>query len=618
MPNVIYYEVQKPEVNQIIKPQFLEVISNARTRRPKVVSVKGRPVEITKPFPSPVDWRDHPIYFLMIDRFNNPETGPNKVWDEDCWEFQGGKINGIREELDYLKDLGVGAIWMTPPFKNPQSTDSYHGYGIQDFLSIDSNFGTEQELQDLVDEAHARGMYVIFDIVINHAGNVFGYHLHNGCVAEAPWRDYEYDICRGGNGTPDVFPQDLSHKEFFRRKGKMREGEEHELKGDFYSLKEFKTEKSEYSSVHGFYHPVQDILIKIYEYVIARYDIDGFRIDTLKHVEREFARIFGNAVREFALSIGKENFFTFGEVWASDEKIAKYTGRFASDPDDLVGVEASLDFPVFSKLPGVVKGFNAPSELAYLFDYRKNLHRGRKNNQVLISSHGEVSRFFVTFLDNHDQKHRFRYAPSTGPYIYDSQFVMGIASLFALQGIPCLYYGTEQGLRGFGNHLESVREALWGNTNGGQQPNAFDTNNQFFKAVKEIATVRKQNPALRYGRQYFRQVSGNGREFGLSCYKPGILAFSRILNDIEVIVVANASVNNSFSGFVIVDYSLNPPHKRMNILYSNKDKSNTTAGMVMEKPKYSVLIHEIEGYTTNGPARVLPISLEPMEIQFIG
>ena len=98
MSNVIYYEVQKPEVNQIIKPEFLEVISNARTRQQKVVTVDGMPVEITKPFPSPIDWRDHPIYFLMIDRFNNPDSAPNKVWDEECWEFQGGKINGIRNQ----------------------------------------------------------------------------------------------------------------------------------------------------------------------------------------------------------------------------------------------------------------------------------------------------------------------------------------------------------------------------------------------------------------------------------------------------------------------------------------------------------------------------------------
>lgn len=612
MPNLIYYEVQKPEVNQIIKPGFLSVIDKAKTKQVKKVKVEGKSVEITKPFSSPEDWRDHPIYFLMIDRFNNPDRPPAHLpFDDNFGNFQGGKIKGVRNKLDYLKSLGVGAIWMTPVFKNCPESGSYHGYGIQDFATIDPRFGSDQELQDLIDEAHARGIHVIFDVIINHAGNIFGYNINNQCSVDAPWQDSKYDICTGnGNGEPVVFPEDFSHKEFFRRQGKMRPGEEHELMGDFFTLKEFETEKSEYSTVHGYYRPVQDILIKMHQYIIAKFDIDGFRIDTLKHVGRNFSRVFGTAIREFALSIGKRNFFTFGEVWSDEKKIARYTGRFASDPDDLIGVEAALDFPLFNNLPNVVKGFKSPSDLANMFEYRKNLHRGDEH-QVVINSHGEASKYFVTFLDNHDQHARFRYAPSTEPFQYDDQLFMGIVSLFALQGIPCLYYGTEQGLCGRGSGDQSVREALWG------KPNAFDTNSHFFKVVQDISLVRNQNPALRYGRQYFRQVSENSRDFAISSTAPGILAFSRILNDTEMIIIANPSTNNNYTGYVIVDFSLNPQHKIMNILYSNKGKSNTSSGSVIEKPQGNVQIQEINGGTTYGPARILPFSLTPMEIQIL-
>ena len=80
----------------------------------------------------------------------------------------------------------------------------------------------------------------------------------------------------------------------------------------------------------------------------------------------------------------------------------------------------------------------------------------------MLSSHGEAGRFFVTFLDNHDMKERFRAAAADGPDLFDPQVMLGIAVLFGLQGIPCLYYGTEQGLHGRGDSDQFVREALWG------------------------------------------------------------------------------------------------------------------------------------------------------------
>ena len=111
--------------------------------------------------PSPGDWRDHWIYFLITDRFNDPVAQPREQWDAPVGTFQGGTFNGIRDQLDYLKDLGVGALWISPVLKNPQYDKyAHHGYGVQDFLSIDPRFASDpnraRENPELVETGHLR------------------------------------------------------------------------------------------------------------------------------------------------------------------------------------------------------------------------------------------------------------------------------------------------------------------------------------------------------------------------------------------------------------------------------------------------------------------------------
>src|SRR3712207_4966730 len=150
-------------------------------------------------------------------------------------------------------------------------------------------------------------------------------------------------------------------------------------------------------------------------------------------------------MREFALEIGKKNFFTFGEVYDNEETIARFIGRHAMDRGDLTGIDAALDFPLFYVLPWVAKGFLPPLDAVRVFEHRKEIQRG------IVSSHSEASRYFVTFLDNHDQRQRFRFSDPAEPNRYDDQVSLAAACLFSLQGIPCLYYGTEQGLSGRGD-----------------------------------------------------------------------------------------------------------------------------------------------------------------------
>jgi glycosidase len=600
--------------DSLFSSEFQSVFSQAR-------DTGGTP----KAFPSPIDWRDQCIYFLMVDRFNNSKSAPRHqpFDDPNFFGFQGGNFAGIKNQLSYIKGLGAGAIWLSPVLKNvPFEDGTYHGYGIHHFLRADPRFAqdpahADDELRSLVDAAHQLGLYVILDIVLNHTGNVFAYQCEphedtctNSNGAEADFRPKERDIrWRDENGVarpewPDiktipsppanalVWPQELHDNSFFRRQGQP--GPADDTVGDFASLKQFRTD----------FVQLQQLLIRAYQYVIARFDIDGFRIDTLRYLKNALPLLFGNSVREFALSIGKKNFFTFGEVFVGDaeEQIASFIGRTTSDQTDMVGVDAALDYPLFFNLKPVVKGFSAPSDLVAMYHLRKKIEAN------VLSSHGDATRFFVTFLDNHDVKERIRFVQPGNEHQFDDQVTLGLACLYALPGIPCLYYGTEQGLHGKGTD-PAVREALWGGP--GFQQASF-----YYRQISQIAKVRASHPAMRYGRFYFRPISGDGQHFGISSFPQGILAFSRILMDQEVVVVANCSTSDTRGFDVIVDLTLNQKGDQFQVRYSNK-ATFTSPGSVEDKPAGSVSVQEVDGSTGTGPLRSMHVSLAPLEVQIL-
>jgi glycosidase len=603
------------------------------------VIVDGEPITIAKPFPSPADWRDTWIYFLMTDRFNSQKP-PQAPWDQKFNFRQGGTFAGVRSRLGYLEQLGVGAIWLSPVLKNSRPEKfafTYPGYTTQDFLNLDERFASdgtrataETELTALVDEAHARGIYVVLDIVLNHAGRVFDYLLENNSIVDSvplgremhvdwlngfgfPRSDWEDDgLPAVTKLSPDdaVWPVDLQHAEFFRRRGsKISDSPDASgfIPGDFGTMRqlvaEYDATVAGQESLRTKYgaQPVLSILIRAYQYLIAKYDIDGFRIDTVKYIRPEVVETFGNAMREYALSIGKKNFFTFGEIYDNEDQINRFIGRSGSDTDGF-GIDAALDFPLFFVLPRAAKGLAPVEAVRQVFEKRKAAEKG------LVSSHGEAGRYFVSFLDNHDQNERFN-----NPGTPQHQVTLGLALLFCLQGIPCVYYGTEQGLKGTNDgagrpvldSLESVREALWG------KPQAFDPTSEFYRELKLIADVRASEPALRYGRIYFRPVSGNGRDFGHSFGLGGLIAFSRILTDREVVVVANTSFDQPFQGSVLVDFDLSQRGRKFKIAYSNQGSMGET-----ETQMNSEQVSPVNG-TRGLPIASLPVSLKPQEVQVL-
>jgi glycosidase len=214
----------------------------------------------------------------------------------------------------------------------------------------------------------------------------------------------------------------------------------------------------------------------------------------------------------------------------------------------------------------------------------------------------------VTFLDNHDVKERLRFEDPTSPHRFDNQVTLGLGCLMALPGIPCVYYGTEQALKGRGND-EAVRECLWAS------PSGFDEKSFYYKQIKAMSTVREARPSLRYGRFYFRPLSGDGTQFGLSSFPHGVLAFSRILNDEEVLVVANTSTDTTLALHAIVDGSLNPQGAAFRVLYSNQD---TPASPAPVTRRTGVTVQEVDGSIGHGPVSTVQVTTRPMEVQILG
>jgi glycosidase len=237
------------------------------------------------------------------------------------------------------------------------------------------------------------------------------------------------------------------------------------------------------------------------------------------------------------------------------------------------------------------------------------MYQNRKGVEAnVLSSHGDATRYFVTFLDNHDVKERIRYVDPTDPTKFDDQVTLGLACLYCLPGIPCLYYGTEQGLHGSGSDA-AVREALWGGP-------GFDESSDFYQHIQQITAVRAQQSALRYGRFYFRPLSGDGATFGVSGFPQGVIAFSRILNDQEVVVAANTNPTQTQQLDLIVEIMLSSNGDAFDVLYSNQARPQAPQP-VRVLPQGTVTVHEVDGSIGTGPLHVIGVNLRPMEVQIL-
>lgn len=489
------------------------------------------------------DWRDEIIYQLLTDRFANGETRNDvRVSPGDLARYQGGDYQGIVDELDYLVDLGVTALWISPIVLNVDSdagVDGYHGYWQVDLERLNPHFGDLAALRSMVEACHARGIKVIVDIVTNHLGQVFYYDINlNGRPDESVFgsgstsplgRVTEYDPDYDPRGIqsftslgeagaapiqffqmPEIFrippgPAIFRQPEAYNRRGRVTDFNQPDqvVFGDFPGgLKDINTQNP----------TVRSELIRVFTNWVLFTNIDGYRIDTIKHVEYEFWEEFAPALRDNLRAAGKDNFLMFGEAFDGDDAlVGSYTqpGR----------LDSVFYFPQKFQVFGDVFMRGGPTtKIEELYAQRAEHYGDRPQNNGIGLAPQDV---LINFIDNHDLP-RFLFESSDVRALRAS-----LAYLLTEDGIPCIYYGTEQDFRG-GNDPAN-REVLW--------ETGLPTDGETFRWIARLNRIRARYTALRRGGFTIRWTTPRTGEE----QDAGIIAFERTTPEGDyALVVINA------------------------------------------------------------------------------
>ncbi|MER6749472.1 pullulanase-type alpha-1,6-glucosidase [Streptomyces fungicidicus] len=541
----------------------------ARGRRVAAVTVAALAVALVQPLAARADTPPAPpsdaklaksparhdltreqFYFVLPDRFANGDTGNDRGgltgsrlstgYDPtDKGFYQGGDLKGLTKNLDYIKGLGTTAIWMAPIFKNQpvqgtgdNASAGYHGYWITDFTQVDPHFGTNQDLENLIDKAHAKGMKVFFDVITNHTADVVDYqeksyeYLSKGAFPYLtkdgePFDDADY--ADGSSGFPRVdsgsFPRTpvvpgakkrvkvpswLNDPAMYHNRGDSTFAGESSEYGDFSGLDDLWTERPE----------VVDGMEKIYQRWVRDFDIDGFRIDTVKHVNMEFWTQWATALDAYAAKKGRDDFFMFGEVYSSDTNItAPYVTRGRLD--------ATLDFPFQEAARQYASQGGSARKLASVFgdDHKYTTDKANAYEQV-------------TFLGNHDMGRIGTFLTQDNPKASDAELLkkdmLANELMFLSRGNPVVYYGDEQGFTGAGGDKDA-RQTLFASrtadyldddligTDRTHAEDVYDTKAPLYRQISALAELRKAHPALTDGIQQERYASDGA----------GVYAFSR-------------------------------------------------------------------------------------------
>lgn len=533
--------------------------------------------------------QDEVVYFLLPDRFENGDTSNDRGglsggrlatgFDPASKAFyHGGDLKGLVSRLDYIQSLGATAIWLGPIYKNqavqgPPGHESagYHGYWITDFTRVDPHFGTAEDLHAFIAAAHDRGMKVYLDIITNHTADIIRYRE---CPTSAcPYRshaDYPYTRRGGITGepinagflgdeaphqtaenfakltrpdyayTPYVprgqehvkVPEWLNDPIYYHNRGNTTLSGESSTFGDFFGLDDLMTENPRV--VRGF--------IDIYGEWIERFGVDGFRIDTARHVNPEFWQQFVPAMLARARTAGIPNFHIFGEVNTSKMDPALLAVHTRVD-----GLPAVLDFAFAAAVRESVGGKAGTEVLATLFE-----------DDALYEGGAAAALQLPTFISNHDNG-RFGYfvqqlRPGISPDEALRRVLLAHAMLFTLRGVPVVYYGDEQGFAGQGGDQDARQDMfesqvasyrserpLGSAVAGGSH---FDAQHPLYRAIAGLAQLRSTQAALRRGQQIVRS---SGPE-------PGLFAVSRVDpdNGREILIAFNTSLT-ALSAQVLIE-----------------------------------------------------------------
>jgi glycosidase len=500
------------------------------------VSPSGAVLTALSQLPTQSSLASQRIYFVMPDRYANGVASNDAGGlsggraltgfdPTDTGYFHGGDLKGLAEHLQRIKDLGFTALWITPVLKQQavsQGSAGYHGYWGLDFTTVDPHLGTDQDFADLVASAHALGLKVYLDVVVNHTADVV--QLTGTSYTDIPYRDCHgktfnparYATTSSATKTtfpclkattmprvPFVLPGDrhakkpdwLNNPLNYHDRGNIDFGSCNQMcfeQGDFFGLDDLFTEKP--NVVNG--------LAQIYSSWITRFKVDGFRVDTAKHVNAGFFKVWVPKVGVAAASIGVKDFPIFGEVTLND---AVDLSEFVRDR----GLPQVLDFPFQQVAVAYASGASGARGLG---------HRLEDDDYFRLPNGIDPS--FTTFLGNHDMGRGamqvVQQAPGLSGEALVQRMLFAYDVLYLLRGAPAILYGDEVGMMGSGGDKAARQDMFptqvsdWQTeTRVGSPPigkgSAFDVaGNPLGVQMKSLAAVRDAHPELATGASVVR------------------------------------------------------------------------------------------------------------------
>lgn len=564
------------------------------------------------------------MYFVMTDRFhdadpenNNPPGCDPALHDphqKDISRYLGGDLRGLEKALQagYFNDLGVTALWLTPVVRNVWRSGydlggwktGYHGYWAQDWLDIDPHLtsrvsltgkpyaddanGRMEHYRDFVSLARSKGIRVIQDVVLNHAGPVFFYDANgdgvfdvsrkdewvqpfqrDGFHSNAKWADVpKWNASRtmpdgprellGGKIATRGILSDLS---VYGRKGfsndSLGKSDGEEVMCDFFSLRDFWT-----AGDGAHFDALVDEFVEIYRFYLTTVGVDGLRIDTVKHVHHEFWDAFTARLRE-RLGPAAADKLLFGEIYDGNPAVlGRYTWRSDWPARVDPALDSVLDFNFcftareYLRHPGGKFGTAHALEKSLAARDAVDPGKQRPFYNPNPGPDGLNSRQkMITFIENHDGLNRFRVAGVT-----ERRNRLAQALVMTLPGIPCLYYGTEFSLLDeegkIGEDGETGRMMFFRRKDGPTLQQVRESHP--FRDLSKLAAARGRLPLLRTGSVVPLWVdSGSGPE------DDGVFAFARANPEgSEFVVVAiNASDEPRSTGAAGMSMRLPPALK---------------------------------------------------------
>ena len=409
------------------------------------------------------------IYLLMPDRFANGDarndvvrgTKVGNIARDSMYARHGGDLKGISDHFDYLKNLGVTAVWPTPIIENNQPKASYHGYALTDYYNVDPRYGTNEDYAALVRQAHAQNLKVVHDVVLNHVGS------EHYLFKDQPAKDWFHQ-----------WPS-------FTRSN-FRDAAFNDPHGSTYDYERFNNGwfDTHMPDVNQSNPLVATYLIQNFLWWVEYTGLDAYRIDTYTYSEPKFLMKFGEA-----LATQYPKLSMFGETWVQGVAQQAFFAQNILPPVD--GFK--------SNLPGVLD-----FQLQYAINDALTKDAGWTEGINKIYYTAQADWLYqdpmrnVIFLDNHDMS---RFFSVIGEDL--AKYKMGLAWLLTYRGIPQLYYGTEVLMKNYSDPDGKVREDFPGGW-AGDKTNFFTARTgpaaEAYNYVSKLARYRQSHPVLHSGK----------------------------------------------------------------------------------------------------------------------